>query len=550
MKKRILSLGLSLSMLVSLLAATTNIAYAAAKPTDYANELTLKYYKDCTKTTDYKDDLNPTWELKNQIASVGVGEEFYAAVEMRDVMPVTAAMVIVEYDTSKVELLNQNGEAISQGLYTGFADGARKKHNTDGMYCIGNVNPLFNNGKVRSERLALFIEEATPEISTKDGYATVMRQYQGAKITDKSLNGAFVIFRFRAIAAGDAGIKMDSRKDPKYQGFGIDLQSPGWGKLTSEQYKLIHDDFVIKNADSKQLDKPENVKIDGRKVTWNVVTGAGSYKVAVEGSNGTKEEYTATANSFDIPEADFNACKVTVRVRAVSADSTVGPSDWSEEVGDSYKIKLETPKPVWGENKVTWKPVDKAVAYKVVITKNGAEIINKEVTGCELTVDFKETGETVDKCTYVAKVTALGNEYAENSDEGKTEEKNIFGSVSPVSNLKWDGTIAKWTASPDADKVAEYRVQVFRKDKHEAEAKIKNTTDTSIDLAEFVKNPGEYIFMVTAIGKNDYGDSKTEMSGVKLVTTLLKQVSNLRWEERVLSWDDENENSLGYNVKI
>lgn len=539
MKKRILSLGLSLSMLASLLAATTNIAYAEAA----ANEISLKYYKECNQKTNYN-----TWETSSPIeGAVQVGDEFYAAVELKDFERPTGATLAVEYDTSKVKLLAaKSGKELPEGEFTG--------NNLKGMYYIGSIDPKAAGGGSYTEDLV--DQYKSSKVSTKAGFvrlcrlkSTVLSREEIEIEKEKCVSGAFMILRFKAVDSGDAGIQiiMDNPMDM------VDTYKSGSYncKSIADKFTLNNDDIKINVPGSKQLDKPANVSIEGRKVTWDAVTGAGSYKVAVEGSNGTNKEYTATANSFDIPQTDFNACKVTVRVTAVSADSTVLSSEQSDAAEAVYKIKLKTPKPVWDDNKVTWEPVDGATTYQVVVIENGAEIKNEKVTANELTVKFKDTDETVNKYTYVVKVTALGSEYADDSDAGVTEEKNILGKLKPASNLKWNGTKAEWTASPDADNVEEYRVQVIRTDKHETEEKIKATTATSVDLAEFLKEPGRYTFAVTAIGKNGYNSSATANCGAeKTVTVTLKQVTNLTWKERVLSWDDENENSLGYEVKI
>lgn len=541
MKKRILSLGLSLSMLASLLAATTNIAYAEDDLTE-GRVLSLKYYKDCKKSDKYDKGSNDTWTVENQISgAVKVGDEFYAAVDLKNFKRMYGATFTVEYDAGKVQLLNaEDGTPIKENEYMG----AMTYKDTMKMLLLGELDQEYDEiDETNAELLGLLINDASPEISTKRGFVQVTRTIGGTGLKDdgRKINGSFVILRFKAIAGGDSSISI--AKNSK-NGIIEVLKN----KLLEENYVLNNTSIMI-TADSKQLDKPANVKIDGRKVTWDDVTGAGSYKVAVEGSNGTKKEYTATANSFDIPEADFNACKVTVRVTAVSADSTVISSEQSDAAEAVYKIKLKTPKPVWNENKVTWEPVDGAAAYQVVVIENGAEIKNEKVAANELTVKFKDTDETVNKYTYVVKVTALGSEYAEDSDEGTTEEKNILGKLRPASALTWNGTTAEWKASPDAENVEKYIVSVIRTDKAGTTEKIE-TTATSVDLAKFLKEPGRYMFEVIAVGKNGYTSSTAAGSGETKVTETLKQVTNLAFNERVLSWSDENKISFGYEVKI
>ncbi len=536
MKKRILSLILSLSLVASLFTSVVNTAYAA----DTANEVLFEYYKDEA--------------LTDKITEVHPGDEFYMSVALNDFQGIMGFDIAVHYDSTKVELLDKNGNKVENDIVGG-------KGTNISSVIIEKVLSELKLGPITQDLLPInWNSNSYPVVSVDNEFVASARM--ASANCNKIQHGSALALKFRAKKNGNGGfcIATKALRGDKYT-----IAAGPNGILVGNKTEAISydiskiEDITITTPGAKKLDAPANVTLTDRNASWDVVDGADKYvvKVMTTDANGTKDyEYDATSNSFVIPN-EINGCDVKIQVKAVSNDSNVDESDYSAASNEvTLTKKLATPAAKWEGNKLIWDAVDGAASYTVVVTENATkEVYNQTVAGNEVALDsiLKTPAEGVN--VYVAKVTAIANtKYFENSDTA-TAEKKLLGSVKPAKNPVWNGTVAKWDASDDAANVKGYKVEV--KDSNFNVIGTEIVTGTSVDLAKYIGNPGKYIFAVTALGKSDsvngdYKDSVAAVSAINTVSETLKQVSNFVWTGRTLTWEDVNDskNIKGYEVVI
>ncbi|MBQ0101231.1 MAG: hypothetical protein KBT31_00345 [Firmicutes bacterium] len=118
-------------------------------------------------------------------------------------------------------------------------------------------------------------------------------------------------------------------------------------------------------------------------------------------------------------------------------------------------------------------------------------------------------------------------------------EIKIKKSLAAPTNLSWDGTTAKWDAVDNADL---YYVQLYKSESEVGDA--VEATNTSVDLASYMKEGGQYTFTVRADSdKEEYGYSP---ESAKCSSTYTK-VGTLTAPKITIEADSEN-GGLKYQI--
>lgn len=137
-----------------------------------------------------------------------------------------------------------------------------------------------------------------------------------------------------------------------------------------------------KDADGLyKLDKPSNLAINGSTLSWDSVSNAVTYDIAVGGEK--KAETTNT--TYNLAEIVSGYGNFDITVRAYGDGKKYGSSDWSDvfvyrkgNALDTPVIQIDT-----AQKKATWQAVENSVSYEV-----------KVYDGENLLVDTKETADT------------------------------------------------------------------------------------------------------------------------------------------------------------
>lgn len=304
-----------------------------------------------------------------------------------------------------------------------------------------------------------------------------------------------------------------------------------------------------------KLDKPSNLAINGSTLSWDSVSDAQKYYIAVNG-----EEKAQTANTtYNLAEIVSGYGNFDITVRAYGDGKKYGTSDWSDVFVYRKGNALDTPviSVNASEKKATWQAVVNAVSYEIsVYDGKNALLDSKETADTYYVFDKKdENGKNVFadydkyKITVVAKpdaqnvqydVSVAGTGYYINS---KVLDTPVFSSLT---------TTVRWNKVEDAKS---YTLRLTHEDGTYEEF---STTGTSYQRSKFkFDKAGNYYFTIRADGDGEvYLSSEFSARSEDYKITKLESISPEQIEltyapdgKATLSWRIDA-NSLANNFNI
>lgn len=542
---------MSLAMVLSFTANFTGVMAA----TEGVNVVKIEYYSD--------KDLADA----HKVESVEVGDTVYAALKINAFTGLRTFTITFGYDSASLALVCSDGTTLyNNGVVTDDEENAFIGDNGFRTRDDGIEQYDIERSSFRATT-----SQAYPKLWQKSGLAMLTLTWGPGPVNVTS-EKTIAVLAFKALKKNDAAgicipVALDDVDDEihdgaNYRGVTVATSTGSFG------YNECDLKLSPLKITTEQLNAPDVAfDAENRVISWNAIDKASGYKVAIQVSkNGGAPTYSkefdvpSTQLSMDLP-AEITNGDVKVAVMAVSNDTNLGNSDYSLEKTAKVTLDLKAPANVaWDGEKVKWDAVDNATGYEVKL------MLNESVTPVatipnttETTVDFSNELKTPTegKNSYKVIVKALGdNVYTFNSAEGESKVKNICGSVKTVVSAEWNGNFATWVENDDKANVAGYIVCV----KKDGGAVYTNSMEnlvqgSSIDVSDYIKEPGKYTFTVTAIGAStadgEYKNSTAKISkNTKTVSKQLDPVENIEWADRVVTWTDNNTNTSVYEVKL
>ena len=228
--------------------------------------------------------------------------------------------------------------------------------------------------------------------------------------------------------------------------------------------------LLITSCGGEKMRAPGGLRIDAdtQMVKWNKIVGAYSYDVAV----GDDENYTNTkGNSFSLEYLEPG--EYEIRVRAISSDKEILPSDWSTvkftreaETGLKYKlINNRTEYELIGAGSATGDVVMESTYRGKPVTSIAKKAFtnNKKITSLVIGSNVKTIGDSafskaaaLTEITIPASVTSIG-EYAFQSCKALTKV-NFEASCDEIKpyTFSWCSELESITLGDTVKKIGEY----------------------------------------------------------------------------------------------
>ena len=275
--------------------------------------------------------------------------------------------------------------------------------------------------------------------------------------------------------------------------------------------------YTTVTRDSATKATVEVVKSTDSDVVYYMVKEAGEAAPTAEQVIAEKEELVAGQQNVTIEDGDadkayvvylvpvtatgtYTETLVTVPVSKVNAEAIAEVTGLAKKTGTEATF-------VWAYDETT----KGFVEYKAVLKKDGKSVAEKTVAkGAEKEVDFfaemkKEAGK------YTVEVIAVADNVDYANSVAVVSEAVVVEGIATSVDVKFDTdvkTLLKWEINPtdNITKVSDYTVEVAKynaKDKKFEVVATSNTTSTSFDIAEIVKENGigEYKARVIANAK-------------------------------------------------
>ena len=296
------------------------------------------------------------------------------------------------------------------------------------------------------------------------------------------------------------------------------------GKITSNE--IILDSLNRYDFNLTRLATPTGLKAEGTQITWNPVTHANKYYVAIGG-----KKIETNTNSYQFTELQPGTYKV--KIQAANTDNTdYIPGQYSAELEIT---KLATPTNVVlkttadGSVFLEWSKVENATGYTV---RFGDRYFNTSYNNYKISDHFN----TIEEGSGLQiTVSAIGN-----SKEIINSEPSVTKTVAKLpkpSNIAVNGTNITWNSSSVDGIGASNYVLYIRTAAGTQEIPV---TGTSYSCAEFT--PGSYSVSVAAIGSIISDGSACTLDSSKsseITVTKLDTVKNIQKAtgSNTITWD-------------
>ena len=293
-----------------------------------------------------------------------------------------------------------------------------------------------------------------------------------------------------------------------------------------------------------KLDKPSNLAINGSTLSWDSVSDAVEYYIAING-----EEKTSTANTtYNLAEIVSGYGNFNVTVRAYGDGKKYGTSDWSDVFVYRKGNALDTPVVTVNasEKKAEWQAVENSASYEVKVYDGENLLLDSKETTDTFYV-FNKTGDDGKdvyadydkyKITVVAKpdeanvqydVSVAGTAFYINS---KVLDTPVFSSL--TSTVRWN----------KVENAKSYTLRLTHEDGTYQEF---STTGTSYQRSKFTfDKAGQYYFTIRADGDGEVFISSqfSERSEDYKVTKL----ESIAPEDLELSYDSSGKATLKWKI--
>jgi len=369
-----------------------------------------------------------------------------------------------------------------------------------------------------------------------------------------TVEAEFLRLRFVAKGEGEASFSIktgyDNTRPSGYQFINFD-----------NQYHTPNFDFPSIRIGTTPYTAPQTVTVNNtnREINWTAVTGAAGYNLIVEAKReGGSYEVVDTARIDNANTTTYSVLpeivgEVVAKVSAISPDpSTYADSAYTSSAPVGFFANLEAPSVSWTEKTLSWNAVSGAAGYAVVLKKDGLTVYSDTVTGTSVDLTQYFTAVEGSSDVYTATVKAVGADmYVNDSTETSADPITIYGNVAVPTAQKWatNSWLATWNASVDSENVSGYGLILYKGQNIVGDY---STTSTSFDFATIIEENGvgSYTFEVYAIGKDGYGNSAKVKSGDKAASKQLDPVEELVWNDRTLTWKNNNEFKGSYEITL
>ncbi len=544
MMKKVLSLILSLSMILTMV--VTNVSSVGAVEQD--NLVKLSFYSDPELTT-------PIASLEN------VGDTFYAKLTLKNFTanPFYAMQIVLDYDESVIQLAN-----FSDGAVVDFKGSAQ--YDVTGTYGVkaDNTIDLYNAQAMTRNNFTVTKNDNLPYVDTDEGIVNIMafntsREIPNDRTTMTGTSEAeFLRLRFVAVGEGEATFALNADYDDTCLSNG---QKLGYQILNlSNQFFTANLDFPSIRVGTTPYAAPQTVTVNNnREINWTAVSGAAGYNVVVKAKReGGTLEVVDTQRFNDANVTSYNVLpeiigEVVAEVSAISPDSdTYADSAYTPSDPVEFFANLADPEVSWTERTLSWTAVAGADGYAVVLKKDNVQVYSETVTGTSVDLSQYFTAVEGSEDVYTATVKAVGaDKYVVDSAEVAATPITIYGDVAVPTAQKWEQNswVATWNASADSANVSGYGLILYKGQNIIGDY---STSTTSFDFTSIIEENGvgSYMFEVYAIGKGGYGNSAKVKSGDKASSKQLEPVEELVWNDRILTWKNNNEFKGSYEITL
>ena len=576
MKKRVLSILVTLTMIASMLGSFVIVANAEG-----IGNLEIAYYA-----------CNSDGSIGDKITQVDEEDQFYVKVELSNFLDTGAhpdpgqtgtygqlsfLYLCIGYDKNYITPVNFTTGADldlsglgkdSYGAYV-ITDLNAAGVGEGGIFDVSRSDPVLKDKKQNAQKTHFddFMNGTSyPVIDTENAFYAL-----GANESKNSYlcinKDDMYIFRFKANSATDQAETLvylasvqnrDEDKcyipDPQVKASGYSI----YQRDNSDDLNITEGKLDIATKGAPKLPKVENVKIEGGKVKWDAVAGAAKYKIALSVTNGSGSQvdyYEVDGNKTEWTIPNTVIGSVNVRVQAISGSPANSDGNPSDELPAPVLIKGKIAKPTnlaWSGDTLSWTASANATGYEVTVYKDSTAVgspLNVTDLQCDLSAVLEEP--EIGAANYTVKVVAKGDQYYDDSDAAETA-RTIKGKLAAPTNVQWQDVSdnanwnVSWTASPNA---AYYIIYL---NSAEGEKTINNITGTSANLSEHTQTPGKYTFKVVAAG-GDTGYKSSVPSGVSTEKTKmgkLSSVTDLVWDGWIVKWNHDGKNTLKYEVVL
>ncbi len=260
---------------------------------------------------------------------------------------------------------------------------------------------------------------------------------------------------------------------------------------STDLYTLDSNDYATE--DVIKLGIPQNIKIQGGTITWDLVSKAQGYIVSVDGT-----EYNADKNEYGFDGYDGSH---VVRIKAKGNGSNIVSSDYSESQ-TIYKLSKPT-NLTMSEGVLSWDPVSNASSYKVVLTNGNSDSHSGSYSSTTNSITISKTDL---RESQTIQVQAIGDGLTK-ADSVFSDPYNTFVLDAPVVTATTEGIA--WTKVNNATsytvKIGDYK---------------KVVTGTALNLSEADVPAGIYAVTVTANGDliHYFESDESQAISVKLLS--------------------------------
>lgn len=292
--------------------------------------------------------------------------------------------------------------------------------------------------------------------------------------------------------------------------------------------------FVLENLtyNFSVLGKVENLTINNRVISWNLVDNAQSYDVVLYKNGSVLKGFTGIIENklaFDYEDAGNYSCKII----ACSNDKNVIYNTTNYSQGLEFSV-LSAPEVIAKDNLVKWANQPNAEGYLVYIrNKAGIQIVDKKFVvatenGNIYNVSNFEAGE------YFIEVQSFGN--GSNVISSKKSSEINWKILNKVQNIKVENQKLIWEDLDENSKNT-YKITISKDGAAQIDITLtnqdlgvdyaKNGTTFSYNLANNAFDEGTYSVEVQSMGEGNVFNSKTSSTQiVKLAESEILNISN------------------------
>lgn len=304
-------------------------------------------------------------------------------------------------------------------------------------------------------------------------------------------------------------------------------------------------DMAQKLVRLEQVSKPQ---WNDDRIVWTEVPDASQYEITLyRGTSLVRRLQVSNGiNQYNFASLMTAPGSYAVTVQAIgdSVNSSDGSVSSLSDVNQKVATLPQVQQPTWHGNTILWKKVANTSYYELQLYKNASLIVKKRVAN---SVDQYNFGDQMVKPgAYTVTVQALGDtiNYRDSLISSLSNVNKKLITLAKLQKPTWVGDTIHWNTS---DSVKTVEVRLYRGSRL-IYSKRAAAKEKKYNLSSKIKDPGEYIVTVKAIGDNkNYQTGAASDHSSKRIT--LKQVAKPTWSGNVIQWHTVAKSSK-YELKL